>query len=144
MFPTVTMEQQIDAVDAKLHEVVKQSLKDGPNWNNFVSTVETEIKKILENKRVINIAKNKPVQSETTELINKLIFEYMDWMGYQLTNTMFKKELGTELKANGYRKQMTSLLSLEDTDETLKLPLLTVLITMFKNKDGNNQEPLDN
>ncbi|XP_026806670.1 uncharacterized protein LOC113549522 isoform X2 [Rhopalosiphum maidis] len=143
MFP-MTMEQQIDAVDAKLHEVVKQSLKDGPNWNNFVSTVETEIKKILENKRVINIAKNKPVQSETTELINKLIFEYMDWMGYQLTNTMFKKELGTELKANGYRKQMTSLLSLEDTDETLKLPLLTVLITMFKNKDGNNQEPLDN
>ncbi|XP_060849694.1 uncharacterized protein LOC132928814 [Rhopalosiphum padi] len=138
------MEQQIDAVDAKLHEVVKQSLKDGPNWNNFVSTVETEIKKILVNKRVINIAKNKPVQSETTELINKLIFEYMDWMGYQLTNTMFKKELGTELKANGYRKQMTSLLGLEDTDETLKLPLLTVLITMFKNKDGDNQEPLDN
>lgn len=71
--------------------VVKQSLKDGPNWDSFVSTVETEIRKILENKRVINTTKNKPEQSETIELINKLIFEYMDWMGYKLTNSMFKK-----------------------------------------------------
>jgi len=31
------------------------------------------------------------------------------------------QELGTELKTNGYRKQMTSLLCLEDSDETLKL-----------------------
>ncbi|CAH1737290.1 uncharacterized protein LOC114128491 [Aphis gossypii] len=136
----MAMERQTDAVDAKLHEVVKQSLKDGPNWDSFVSTVETEIRKILENKRVINTTKNKPEQSETIELINKLIFEYMDWMGYKLTNSMFKKELGTELKANSYRKEMTSLLDLEDTDETLKLPLLTVLITMFKNKDGDNHE----
>ncbi|CAH1737291.1 unnamed protein product [Aphis gossypii] len=117
----MAMERQTDAVDAKLHEVVKQSLKDGPNWDSFVSTVETEIRKILENKRVINTTKNKPEQSETIELINKLIFEYMDWMGYKLTNSMFKKELGTELKANSYRKEMTSLLDLEDTDETLKL-----------------------
>ncbi|KAF0760367.1 LisH domain-containing protein [Aphis craccivora] len=134
------MERQTDAVDAKLHEVVKQSLKDGSNWDSFVSTVETEIRKILENKRVINTTKNKPEQTETIELINKLIFEYMDWMGYKLTNSMFKKELGTELKANSYRKEMISSLDLEDTDETLKLPLLTVLITMFKNKDGDNHE----
>ncbi|XP_022181194.1 uncharacterized protein LOC111041266 [Myzus persicae] len=138
------MEQQTDVVDAKLHEVVKQSLKDGPNWNNFALTVETEIRKILKEKRVINsTTEKKPEQSETIELINKLISEYMDWMGYKLTNSMFKKELGTELKTNGYRKQMTSLLCLEDSDETLKLPLLTVLITMFKNKDGDNKKPLD-
>lgn len=31
------------------------------------------------------------------------------------------QELGTELKTNGYRKQMTSLLHLEDNDETIKL-----------------------
>jgi len=40
---------------------------------------------------VINTTKNKPEQTETIELINKLIFEYMDWMGYKLTNSMFKK-----------------------------------------------------
>ncbi|XP_015376043.1 PREDICTED: uncharacterized protein LOC107170437 isoform X2 [Diuraphis noxia] len=138
------MERQVDVVDTKLLEVVKQSLKNGPNWDTFTSTVENEIKKILREKGVINITtEKKPVPSETIELINKLITEYMDWMGYKLTNSMFKKELGTELNTNGYRKQMTSLLCLEDNDETLKLPLLTVLITMFKNKDGDNKEPLE-
>ncbi|XP_025198964.1 uncharacterized protein LOC112597219 [Melanaphis sacchari] len=140
----MAMERQTDAMDTKLHEVVKQSLKNSPTWNNFVSTVEAEINKILVNKRMISTTKNKPEQSETIELINKLISEYLDWMGYELTNSTFKKELGTELKSNGYRNQITSLLGLQDTDKTLNLPLLTVLITMFKNKDGVNQEPLDN
>lgn len=41
---------------------------------------------------MINIrTEKKPEQSETIELINKLISEYMDWMGYKLTNSMFKK-----------------------------------------------------
>jgi len=40
---------------------------------------------------VINIIEKKPEQSETNELINKLISEYMDFMGYKLTNSMFKK-----------------------------------------------------
>lgn len=40
---------------------------------------------------MINIIEKKPEQSETIELINKLIFEYMDSMGYKLTNSMFKK-----------------------------------------------------
>ncbi|KAL4120917.1 hypothetical protein QTP88_013524 [Uroleucon formosanum] len=135
------MERQTDVVDKKLQEVVKQSLQDSSTWNSFASTVETEIRKILEEKCVINIIEKKPEQSETIELINKLISEYMDSMGYKLTNSMFKKELGTELKTNGYRKQMTSLLHLEDNDETIKLPLLAVLITMFKNNDGHNKEP---
>ncbi|KAL5242638.1 hypothetical protein ACI65C_010048 [Semiaphis heraclei] len=139
------MERQTDdVVDTKLHEAVKQSLKNGPNWNSFASTVQTEIEKILKKKGLINIkTEKKPVPSDTIELINNLISEYMDRMEYKLTNSMFKKELGTELKTNGDRKQMTSLLCLEDSDETLKLPLLTVLITMFKNKDGDNKKPFE-
>ncbi|XP_003243938.1 uncharacterized protein LOC100571869 [Acyrthosiphon pisum] len=137
------MERQTDIVDKELHEAVKRSLIDNSTWNSFASTVETEIRKILEEKDVINIKEKKPEQSETNELINKLISEYMDFMGYKLTNSMFKKELGTELKTNGYRKQMTSLLHLEDSDETLKQPLLTVLITMFKNNYEHNKESLE-
>jgi len=57
----------------------------------LVSTVETEVIKLLEGKSTINTIKKKPQQSETIELINKLISEYMDWMGYKLTNTMFMK-----------------------------------------------------
>ncbi|CAI6347775.1 unnamed protein product [Macrosiphum euphorbiae] len=138
------MERQTDIVDRELHEAVKRSLIDKSTWNSFASTVETEIRKILEEKDVINIIEKKPELSETNELINELISEYMDFMGYKLTNSMFKKELGTtELKTNGYRKQMTSLLHLEDSDETLKQPLLTVLISMFKNNYEHNKEPLE-
>lgn len=39
---------------------------------------------------MINKTEKKPEQSETIELINKLISEYMDWMGYKSTNSMFK------------------------------------------------------
>jgi len=54
--------------------------------------VETEMKKIFEEKNLTNnITKKDPEQTETIELINKLISEYMDWMGYRLTNSMFKK-----------------------------------------------------
>jgi len=70
--------------------VVKRSLKESSTWNSFASTVETEIKKILEEKDVTNKTEKKPEQSETIELINKLISEYMDWMGYKSTNSMFK------------------------------------------------------
>lgn len=60
-------------------------------WNSLVSTVETEVIKLFEDKNVINISKKKPEQPETVELINTLISEYMDWMGYKFTNAMFMK-----------------------------------------------------
>lgn len=53
--------------------------------------METEVIKLFKEKNVINTTKNKPQNTEMIELINKLIFEYMDWMGYKLTNSMFAK-----------------------------------------------------
>lgn len=60
-------------------------------WNNIVSTIETEIIKQFEEKGVKNLMTKKPEQPKEVDLINKLILEYMDWMGYKLTSTMFVK-----------------------------------------------------
>ncbi|VVC36111.1 LIS1 homology motif,FGFR1 oncogene partner (FOP), N-terminal dimerisation domain [Cinara cedri] len=128
--------------DEELFKAVKQSLIDNSLWNNLISNVETEIIKLFEEKGTISTSNIKPQQPEMIELINKLIFEYMDWMGYKLTNSVFMKESGTEIKVKTNRKYMASQLDLEDNDKTLRLPLLTVLLTMFKNKDGD-KEALD-
>lgn len=70
---------------------IQMSLRGSPMWSSMVSTVEAEVMKLLENKNKINETKNHIQPPETTELINKLIFEYMNWMGYKLTSTMFTK-----------------------------------------------------
>jgi len=54
-------------------------------------TVESEVINILEHKGIINITNKNTHQSEIIEIVNKLISEYMDQMGYTLTNTMFLK-----------------------------------------------------
>lgn len=51
--------------------------------------MEAEVIKLFESKSTINTIKKKPQQPETIQLINKLISEYMDWMGYKVTNTIF-------------------------------------------------------
>jgi len=64
--------------------------------------MEAEVIKLLEDESTINTIKKKPQQSETIELINKLISEYMDWMGYKFTNTMFMKGMyGISYMKNG-------------------------------------------
>lgn len=69
--------------------VIKQSLKNSPVWENLVSSVGDEVMKLFLDKHVTNATKQKPRQPEIVQLINKLISEYMDWMGYKLTNNMF-------------------------------------------------------
>lgn len=71
--------------------VVRDSLKQTPVWNNLISTMEAEIIKLFEGKGEINVTKTKLAQPEIIELVNKLIYEYMDWMGYKLTGNAFKK-----------------------------------------------------
>lgn len=57
----------------------------------MISNVEAEVIKVFEEKSLISTEKRKPQQPEMTELINKLIIEYMDWMGYKLTKSVFTK-----------------------------------------------------
>lgn len=74
--------------------VFKKSLKESLTWNTFVSTIENDVLKILENKDIIHTNKKKfQQQPEIIELINKLISEYLNWMEYKSTNTMFMKGL---------------------------------------------------
>lgn len=74
--------------------VFKKSLKESSTWNTLVSTIENDAIKLLENKGIIHMDKKESQQHpEIIGLINKLISEYMDWMGYKSTNTMFLRGL---------------------------------------------------
>lgn len=55
--------------------------------------LEAAVVKILEEKRTINTKKEKPQQPEIVELINNLILDYIDHMGYSLTKNIFLKGL---------------------------------------------------
>ncbi|XP_025408830.1 uncharacterized protein LOC112682442 [Sipha flava] len=129
---------QDDAITKFQLEAIKQSLKKSDTWNHSICMEELEaaVTKLLLEKHVINETNEKPQQPEIVEMINQLILEYIDHMGYSLTKNVFIKESGTELKNNEYRKQITSKLDLEDNNETLRRPLLQLLISMFKNKNG--------
>lgn len=64
-------------------------------WNRSICMVELEaaVVKLLIDKHIINETIEKPQQPEIVELINQLIFEYMDHMGYSLTKNVFIKGL---------------------------------------------------
>lgn len=83
---------------------VLMSLRGSPIWSSMVSTVEAEVMKLLENKNNVNATKKHLQHPENVELINKLIYEYMDWMGYKLTSTMFAKG-----KVFDFREQIFSI-----------------------------------
>lgn len=54
--------------------------------------MKNEAIKMLQDMGEINTQLEKPQQqSEVIELINNLIFEYMDWMRYTSSNTTFIK-----------------------------------------------------
>lgn len=71
---------------------IKQCLQKNPIfWEKLLSTVETEVLNIFEQKSCIDTKKTQPKQPEEVELTNMIISEYMDWMGYKMTNTVFMK-----------------------------------------------------
>lgn len=71
---------------------IKQRLqKNSVLWNRLLTTVETEVLDMFEQKSFIDTTKTQPKQPEDVELTNMLISEYMDWMGYKMTNTIFTK-----------------------------------------------------
>ncbi|XP_050422006.1 uncharacterized protein LOC126834252 isoform X2 [Adelges cooleyi] len=101
-------------------EVVKQRLEQNSTWNDLLSKVRDEVIEVLETDGQIAVAKEKPKQTETVELINGLVSEYMKWMGYGLSDRMFVKESGTQPRKKDFRKQMASQLDLEDTEQSSK------------------------
>jgi hypothetical protein len=55
--------------------------------------LEAAVTKLLLEKHVINETNEKPQQPEIVEMINQLILEYIDHMGYSLTKNVFIKGL---------------------------------------------------
>lgn len=71
---------------------IKQSLQKNPIlWDRLLSTVETEVLNMFEQKSFIDTKKTQLKQPEEVELTNMIISEYMEWMGYKMTNTIFMK-----------------------------------------------------
>lgn len=71
---------------------IKQRLqKNTILWNRLLSTVESEVLDMFEKKSLIDTTETPPKQPEEVEITNMLISEYMDWMGYKMTNSIFMK-----------------------------------------------------
>lgn len=77
----------------------------------------------------------KPEQPPDIILLNYLIKEYLNWLGYSYTSYMLSSESGIPHKHNTMsRDQMEVELSLIDTNYDSTRPLLLQLIQRLKNE----------
>lgn len=67
---------------------VRESLKAGGELSRMKAEMCTEVIKLLDNLNKGNKAKL-PKQSQDIILLNELIREYLDWMGYKYSSTVF-------------------------------------------------------
>lgn len=121
------------ATEQELYEAVKRNL----NKEGLTGKIKSEIR--YEVLRLLGISglkkdKNKPGLPHELGLINSLLKEYLNWVGYNFTSMM----LSAESSSDNYKNQLTRTelekeLKIEAIgEENSDLPLLFILINHLK------------
>ncbi|XP_018404322.1 PREDICTED: lisH domain-containing protein FOPNL [Cyphomyrmex costatus] len=119
------------ATEKDLINAVRESLKADGNLDRIKAEMRTEVIKLLdcsskENKS--NIVK----PSHDIVFLNELVREYLDWMGYKYSSTVFIAECDLPKHCLD-RKLLVQGLGVKDGEKSKNLPLLCGLIQTFTN-----------
>ncbi|XP_050465053.1 centrosomal protein 20 isoform X1 [Cataglyphis hispanica] len=109
---------------------VRESLKADGDLDRMKAEMRTEVIKLLdcsskENKKIV-----KP--SHDIILLNELVREYLDWMGYKYSSTVFIAECDLP-KHSLDRTLLAQSLGVKDNEKSRNLPLLCGLVQTFTN-----------
>ncbi|KAL6421746.1 centrosomal protein 20 isoform X2 [Cataglyphis hispanica] len=118
------------ATEKDLVNAVRESLKADGDLDRMKAEMRTEVIKLLdcsskENKKIV-----KP--SHDIILLNELVREYLDWMGYKYSSTVFIAECDLP-KHSLDRTLLAQSLGVKDNEKSRNLPLLCGLVQTFTN-----------
>ncbi|XP_004225990.1 centrosomal protein 20-like [Ciona intestinalis] len=121
-------------VDA-LKKALVESLETKGVMGKLKAQVRTEVYKAMDDPSV-----EKPKLSNENLLINELIREYLQFNRYKYSDSVLVAETGQpEVQLD--RKFLCKELNVEDTEETIQIPLLYSVLEAFvkQNRIGNSQ-----
>ncbi|KAK9301623.1 hypothetical protein QLX08_006057 [Tetragonisca angustula] len=110
---------------------VRESLKADGELGRIKAEMRTEVIKLLDNSNKENKTKL-PKPPLDIVFLNELIREYLDWMGYKYSSTVFISECDLS-KQPLDRLLLLQSLGLKESENSTKLPLLCSIIETFKN-----------
>ncbi|CAD1472307.1 unnamed protein product, partial [Heterotrigona itama] len=110
---------------------VRESLKADGDLGRIKAEMRTEVIKLLDNSNKENKTKL-PKPPLDIVFLNELIREYLDWMGYKYSSTVFISECDLS-KQPLDRFLLLQSLGLKESENSTKLPLLCSIIETFKN-----------
>ncbi|CAL7941281.1 unnamed protein product [Xylocopa violacea] len=119
------------ATEKDLISAVRDSLKAGGELGRIKAEMRTEVIKLLDNSNMGNKIKF-PKPSLDIIFLNELIREYLDWMGYMYSSTVFVSECDLS-KQPLDRSLLLQNLGLKESDNNRNLPLLCNIVETFKN-----------
>ncbi|KAH0947200.1 hypothetical protein HN011_004480 [Eciton burchellii] len=119
------------ASEKDLINAVRESLKADGNLDRIKAEMRTEVIKLLDYSSKEN--KSKTVKSSHEIIfLNELVREYLDWMGYKYSSTVFIAECDLP-KYPLDRMLLTQGLGVKDNEKSRNLPLLCSLVQAFTN-----------
>ncbi|EZA54915.1 lisH domain-containing protein FOPNL isoform X2 [Ooceraea biroi] len=119
------------ASEKDLINAVRESLKADGDLDRMKAEMRTEVIKLLD-------CSNAETKSRTVEpsheivFLNELVREYLDWMGYKYSSTVFVAECDLP-KHPLDRVLLTQGLGVRDSERSRNLPLLCSLVQTFTN-----------
>ncbi|XP_066591044.1 centrosomal protein 20 [Prorops nasuta] len=119
------------ATEKDLINAVRESLKSDGQLGRMKAEMCTEVIKLLDNSNKGN--KSKTPRMPTDMLFtNELIREYLDWIGYKYSSTVFEAE--SELPKHPIdRSVLADHLGVKESENSQDVPLIFGLIETFRN-----------
>ncbi|XP_015172152.1 PREDICTED: lisH domain-containing protein FOPNL-like [Polistes dominula] len=113
-----------------LVNAVRESLEASGELGRIRAEMRTEVFKLLDNSNSESKLQNSK-QSSDIVIFNELVREYLDWMGFKYSSTVFVSEC--DLSKHPYdRTLLAQTLGIKETDTSKKLPLLCGIIETLK------------
>ncbi|XP_015601720.1 lisH domain-containing protein FOPNL isoform X2 [Cephus cinctus] len=109
---------------------VRDSLETNGNLGRIRAEMRTEVMKLLDVSNRINISK-RPCQPHNILLLNELIREYFNWIGYKYTCSVLTTECELSKQPFNHDFFMQSL-GIKEYDKSNNLPLLLQLLETCK------------
>lgn len=118
------------ATEKDLVNAVRESLKADGELDRIKAEMRTEVIKLLDCSS--KESKSKAIKpSHDIMFLNELIREYLDWMGYKYSSTVFIAECDLP-KHSLDRTLLTQGLGVKENEQSRNLPLLCSLVQTFR------------
>ncbi|XP_078042178.1 centrosomal protein 20 isoform X1 [Augochlora pura] len=118
------------ATEKDLINAVRESLMNHGELSRIKAEMHTKIIQILDNSS--NGSKQKlPKPTQDIALLNELIREYLDWMGYKYSSTVFISECNLS-KHPPDRFLLAQNLGVTESENGTELPLLCSILDTLK------------